>query len=97
MKKRTNNIISPSNWITWFGLSLIFGFIGGFLIVNAYHFYRINYFCLVVGYASIIAAVICDIYSLASLITEAHVQALEIFYGKERAIKPKQNLEQESI
>lgn len=82
MAKRQNNITEPIQWYVWFIISFFIGALAGFLVTTAGY----DYAQYTLGLLIFIPAVVLDILGLKALITEAHVKALEVFYGKERAI-----------
>ena len=94
MKTSTKLNVSSAtcNYLAPFIIAVILGIIGGACMANGLrydHFYKtmlptpLYYFGLIVTFVSIIA----DLVALKAFLTDAHVKALEVFYGKERAIK----------
>ncbi|MBR6751862.1 MAG: hypothetical protein IKL95_01145 [Alphaproteobacteria bacterium] len=86
MAKRQNNIIKPMPWYTWLIVSNFMVTLGVCLMIIANHGVFFNYVQYHVGLIILIASIIPSILFIKALITEAHVKALEVFYGKERAI-----------
>lgn len=93
-QKEQTNVVGP-HWFGWLVLSFIFGFAGGFTMTRygftVHNFYTDSivmlndYFCLGLGLCCISAFL--SILFIRDLICEAHIKALETFYGKSRAIK----------
>ncbi len=89
-RKNENKIIPHAPWGVHFAIAVILGAIGGYLVsINARgggygYYYTDSYW---IGLFIFFVSVIFDILALKALITEAHVKALEVFYGRERAIK----------
>ena len=90
-RKNENKIIPHAPWGVHLAIAVILGAIGGYLVsINdrgggyGYYYYTDSYW---IGLFIFFISVIFDILALKALITEAHVKALEVFYGRERAIK----------
>ena len=94
---KKDRVLADVPWWGWLIFSCIVGFVGGVLLGLAdYYATRMNQFyyayidswagCFYSGVFFICVAVVLDIFMLKALITEAHVRAMEIFYGKKREI-----------
>ena len=89
-KKEVKNNVKPHvPWGVYFVVAVIIGGIGGFIMSTHTHYYDRDVY--LVGVIIFCASIIFDILALKSLITEAHVKALEVFYGKERAVSATSN------
>ena len=100
MKKNTNDIQHHIHWWVWFIIAVCVAALGSFLMITSV---RTNMGLFITGQgpiydwpqyytglAIVASSIIFDILGLKALIIEAHVKALEVFYGKERAVKPVQ-------
>ncbi len=89
-KKNETKIISHVPWGVHLIIAFILGILAGYLIAtNTYSgmyraYYSGGYYA---GLIILCISIVFDILALKSLITEAHVKALEVFYGKARAVK----------
>lgn len=98
MKKTTDNIVASFPWWGWFIITFIVSFIGCVLLGRAssylasasgpYYYSSMERWaaCFYPGLFFICVSIVLDVFVLKELITEAHVRALEIFYGKKREI-----------
>lgn len=106
MKKNTqiqkiDKTILEIEWISLFAAGFILGGLGGFIMmafgfnVNVYGQVELTlaYF---IGVILLIVAIVLDVFALKELIAESHVRALEVFYGRRRAICTVSTNEQES-
>ena len=75
--KQENKVSPYIPWYLWFALSVVIGGIGFAMIANAYD----------VGWFFICLSCLFDILAFKALITEAIVEALEVFHGKKRAVQ----------
>ena len=85
--KKTEQDIEGPHWCVWFIIGGMLGFLGGFFItyqpyIGAYTppYYSWGLICLAIS-------IVFDVLCLRDLIAEAHIKALEVFYGKKRAIE----------
>lgn len=90
-KKQLPNIEVP-HWVMWLVASSLVGFVGGFFI-SYFGEPRCDYFScyyspvwIYLGWGFLLIAVVFDILAFKDLIAEAHIKALEVFYGQKRAI-----------
>ena len=80
-------ILPDVQWYVYFIIAFITGFFGGLLISHAQQYVHPKEGMLFFGWLLFLVSIIFDILAIKSLITEAHIKALEIFYGKERMIQ----------
>lgn len=93
MKKQNidNDVQHHIPWWVWFIIAVIIGFIGGYLMADSVHYNYLGakhdwdkYYA---GLFVFLCSVPFDILGIKALIIEAHVKALEVFYGKKRAVR----------
>jgi len=97
MAKNNTNIQPYIPWWIWFIIAICIAALGSFLMTTAVKTNMAlinngwgpiyNWPQYYTGLAILISSVIFDILALKSLITEAHVKALEVFYGKKRTVE----------
>lgn len=98
MANKNSAVVADFPWWGWLIISCIVGFVGGVFLGKAssyagalgvYYYTYINKWltCFCLGVLCISVSVTLGVFMLKALITEAHVKAMEIFYGKEREVK----------
>lgn len=86
--KKIEQNISVPHWFIWLIIGGAVGFLGSFLVtyVPRYSWNSVPpYFSL--GLVSLAISIIFNLLCLRDLIAEAHIKALEVFYGKKRVVK----------
>lgn len=89
--QNSDNVSHHIPWWVWFIIAMIIGGIGGYLMGSSVQY---NYLGVqhdwdryYGGLFVLLCSIPFDILGLKALIIEAHVKALEVFYGKKRAVK----------
>lgn len=88
-KKQDADIESP-HWVLWLVCGIFCGFWGGFFVALSTTrdvlFTGIEHDLLGLGILFFAISVIFDLLMIKDLIAEAHIVAMEVFFGKKRAV-----------
>lgn len=81
---QSTNVQPLTSWVVFFIWAIIVGGIGGFLMTfaPATGYPELS----IVGLVILCASFIFDILAFKALMSESHIRALEVFYGRPRAV-----------